>query len=145
MAIMKGVKSKNLYMGRLKHGGDLLDEITNFCIQKDIRLGQLKAIGAVKQAKIGFYDQTLREYQFMDFDQPLEIAGLIGNVSIKDGNPMVHAHITLADEKGNCFGGHLASGTIIFACELMVEVFDGVALNRGYDEETGLFLWEMGD
>jgi len=141
---MKSVQSKALFMGKLKHGSDLLEEITEFCIQKDIRLGRINAIGAVQKACVGFYNQTTREYQFINIDQALEITSLMGNVSIKDGRPMVHAHITLADEKGNCFGGHLASGTIIFACELILEVFDGPVFNRGYDEVTGLPLWEIG-
>jgi predicted DNA-binding protein with PD1-like motif len=56
---------------------------------------------------------------------------------------MVHAHITLADDKGRVFGGHLASGTIIFACECVIEKFDGQAFRRIYDEETGLVLWDL--
>ena len=40
-------------------------------------------------------------------------------------------------------GGHLAPGTIVFACELIIEAFDGQELNRGMDRETGLPLWNM--
>jgi predicted DNA-binding protein with PD1-like motif len=144
MAIMKPIQSKALFMGRLKHGSDLLEEITDFCTQKDVRLGRINAIGAVQKARIGFYNQKTHEYQFLDLNRPFEITQLTGNISIKDGRPMVHAHITLADEKGNCFGGHLAPGTIIFACELILEIFDGPVFKRGYDEATGLTLWEMG-
>ncbi|MBN1850208.1 MAG: DNA-binding protein [Deltaproteobacteria bacterium] len=145
MAFMKPVESKALFMGRLAHGSDLLEAISEFCLQNRIRLGRIKAIGAVQKARVGFYNQKTREYQYNDIDRPLEITNLAGNVSIKDGRPMVHAHITLADEKGNCFGGHLASGTIIFACELILDVFDGPAFERGFDEATGLTLWEMGE
>jgi predicted DNA-binding protein with PD1-like motif len=143
MAIMKAIQSKSVFIGKLKHGNDLLEEITEFCIQKHIRLGRISAIGAAQKACIGFYNQTTHEYQFLDLNQPLEITHLTGNVSIKDGQPMVHAHITLADEKGHCFGGHLAPGTIVFACELILEAFEGPVLERGYDDVTGLPLWEM--
>jgi len=67
----------------------------------------------------------------------------VGNVSLKDNSPFVHAHITLADKKANAYGGHLASGTVVFACEFMLEVFDGPVLQRDFDETTGLFLWTM--
>jgi predicted DNA-binding protein with PD1-like motif len=140
---MKPLQSKTVFIGKLRHGNDLLEEITEFCVQKGIRLGRISAIGTVQKARIGFYNQTTREYQYRDLDQPLEITSLTGNISMKDDQPMVHAHITLADESGHCFGGHLAPGTILFVCELILEAFEGPVLARGYDEVTGLALWEI--
>ncbi|MFP4453032.1 MAG: PPC domain-containing DNA-binding protein [Desulfobacterales bacterium] len=143
MATLKNVNSRELYMGRLAHGADLLEEITAVCTGNDIKLGRIEAIGAVKQARLGYYDQKTREYGFFTINEPLEITALIGNVSIKDGQPMVHAHITLADEQGKAYGGHLAPQTIVFACEIIVEAFKGPAFRREFDKETGLPLWDM--
>ncbi len=145
MSIMREVKSSRLLMGKLSYGKDLIEEITQICSKENIQLGRIEALGAVQKACIGYYDQNSREYQFLDLDQHLEITNFIGNVSLKDGDPIVHAHVTLADEKGKAYGGHLAPGTIIFACEFVLEVFDGPAFNRGLDEETGLPLWEMSE
>ena len=141
MSDMKKVEQQAVYMGRLPHGGDLLEELTKICKDRNIQSGRVEAIGAVKKACIGYYDQKKREYQFNTLNQALEILKLCGNISLKDGEPMVHAHLTLADEKGQAFGGHLAPGTIIFACECLIEAFDSQAFNRVYDEETGLPLW----
>jgi predicted DNA-binding protein with PD1-like motif len=55
---------------------------------------------------------------------------------------MIHTHITFADEKGNACGGHLAKGTIVFACEFIIQAFDGSELIREYDEKTTLRLWK---
>jgi len=132
-------------MGKLSYGKDLIEELTRICIKENIQLGRIEALGAVQKACIGYYDQNSREYQFIDLDQHLEITNLVGNVSLKDGNPIVHAHVTLADEKGRAYGGHLAPGTIIFACEFILETFEGQAFNRGFDEETGLPLWDMSE
>ncbi|MFW5908573.1 MAG: PPC domain-containing DNA-binding protein [Desulfosalsimonas sp.] len=143
MAKLKSVTSKKLYMGRLKHGADLLEEITKACKKENIKLGRVEAIGAVKKARLGYYDQKTREYGFFRIDRPVEITGLIGNVSIKDGEPMVHAHVTLADEDGKAYGGHLAPETEVFACEIIIEAMEGPAFERKFDEETGLPLWDM--
>ncbi|MFC1868278.1 PPC domain-containing DNA-binding protein [Thermodesulfobacteriota bacterium] len=145
MTILKRVTPADFYMGRLERGCDLWDEIANFCIKENISLGRIEAIGAVQKARIGFYNQESLEYQFLDLNQMLEITCLKGNVSVKDGEPMIHAHITLSDEKGNCYGGHLSPGTAVFVCELLIQAFDGPLLERGYDEETGLPLWNMED
>jgi hypothetical protein len=143
MAFTKMVESSRLFMGKLSHGDDLLEEITKVCQNENIKLGSVEALGAVQRARLGFYNQKTHEYQFVSLDQALEITGLVGNISVKDGNPIVHAHITLADETGKAYGGHLASGTVVFACEFILEAFDGPSFERGFDEETGLPLWKM--
>ena len=131
-------------MGRAGFGADLLGEITGVCEQNSISLGRVQAIGAVQKAVVGFYNQEKREYAFQTLDTPLEILNLSGNVSLKDGQPFVHAHITLADERGRAFGGHLAEGTIVFACEFEVRVFTGREYKRTFDRETDLALWDLG-
>ena len=145
MAMMKRVKPKEVIMGRLSHGGDLLEEISNMCLKENIQLGWIEALGAVKRARLAFYNQETHEYDFFPTDQPLEITKLVGNVSLKDGHPFIHAHITLADKAGHAYGGHLAPGTVIFACEFRLEVYDGPGIKREFDEATGLPLWTMKD
>ncbi|MGA1869320.1 MAG: PPC domain-containing DNA-binding protein [bacterium] len=143
MSIIKQVQPTKIFMGKLQYGCDLLEEITNICSAYDIRLGRVEGLGAVQKARLGFYNQRNREYQFRIFDQPLEITKLIGNISMKDNTPIVHAHITLAAEDSKAYGGHLAPGTIIFACEFIVQALEGPDFVRGFDEETGLPLWVM--
>lgn len=141
MPIVESVKAKDGFIGRLDCGSDLLESLTAICKQNDIRLGRVAAIGAVQKACIGYYHQDSRKYEFKHFDQHLEILSVTGNISLKDGEPIVHAHITLSDSDGRAFGGHLASGTIVFACEYSIEELDGPVLERGFDDETGLPLW----
>lgn len=130
-------------MGKLNYGCDLLEELTAICKKEDIRLGRIEGLGAVQKACLGFYDQQKREYQFLTLSEPMEITKIVGNISLKDGNPFVHAHITLADEAGRAFGGHLAPGTVVFACEFIIESLDGPVFERNLDGKTGLPLWTM--
>lgn len=143
MTKFKAVTPKKIIMGKLSFGGDLLEELTKIATEHGIRLGRIEAIGAVQKARIGFYNQNKRKYQFHLFSQPMEIVKLAGNISLKDGKPFVHAHITLADKAGKSYGGHLAEGTIVFACEFVLEAFEGPEFSRCLDEETGLSLWSL--
>ena len=145
MATIREVKAVKMFMGKLAHGADLLEEITKICIDQDICLGRVEALGAVKKARLGYYNQQDHEYLFFELNQTLEITNLIGNISIKDGIPVVHAHVTLSDKDGHAYGGHLAPGTIIFACEVAIQVLDGPNFERGFDQETGLPLWKMSE
>lgn len=139
-------------IGRLKKGDDLLKALSTLCNEANIRLGKIQAIGAVSKAVVGFYLQEPREYVTLDYNYHQEIISLQGNVSIKDGTPLIHAHVALSDGQGKLYGGHLMEGTIVFACEYiineyipeMADVMDDSQDNtftRSLDEETGLFLW----
>jgi predicted DNA-binding protein with PD1-like motif len=132
-------------MGSLPHGSDLLGELIDLCVQEKVRLGRIEALGSVQRARLGFYHQQAREYRYHTINTPLEIASFSGNVSLREESPFVHAHMVLAGIKGESFGGHLSSGTLVFACEFIIEVFDGPELPREYDRKTGLGLWKVSD
>jgi len=143
MTIAKKIRSIEIYMGKLRHGSDLLEELGLFCLKQGIQLGRVEAIGAVQNARLGYYDQQTRQYQFLVLNEEFEITKLNGNVSLKDGKPFVHAHVTIADESGKCYGGHLAPGTMVYACEFIMEAFEGPIFERVSDEKTGLPLWNI--
>ena len=136
------VTSTRRLVGRLTFGADLLEELGEICRRETVDLGWIAGLGAVSKACLAYYDQRKHEYQSLVIDRPLEITNLVGNVSLRDGSPFVHAHVTLADGAGHAYGGHLAAGTIVFACEFVLEVLSGPALERALDETTGLYLWK---
>lgn len=138
---MPTLKLKRTHVGRLPYGSDLLDGLTAFAKQEGIQIGKITAIGATMHAVVAYYDQTTRTYNPMEFSGGMEILALNGNISLRDGEPFVHAHILLGDREGKTFGGHLMKGTTLWALELFVEEYEGDYLDRKPDPETGLWLW----
>ncbi len=131
--------SKELIV-RLKHDAELVQSIAELARNNGVEAGSFTAIGALKRARLGYYDQKSHEYREMKIDMPHEMASCMGNVSPKDGEPFVHAHVVLADEAGNTKAGHLLEG-IVFAAEVHLHQLEGTKLERKYDEVTGLSLW----
>ena len=131
-----------IFVGRLPHGGDLINSIEEFCKKALIQMATFSVIGAVSSATIGAYDQKQQVYVTFKEEAPLEIVSCIGNVSLKEGKPFIHAHILLADEQGKTIGGHLFSETIIYAGEINLQELTGKPMERTYDNDTGLMLWE---
>lgn len=126
---------------RAKHDSDLVRFITRLAEASGITAAEFTAIGALKRAKLGYYDQKKHEYREIIVDSPHEIASCIGNISVKNGKPFVHAHAVLAGEDGNTKAGHLVEG-IVFAAEVHIHELDG-KLERRHEKETDLWLWDM--
>lgn len=129
------------FVGRLQRGSDLVAELELFCAERSITAAWVSAIGAVERARYAYYEQGDHRYVELESDTHHEIVGFLGNISMRDGRPFLHAHATFANESGECRGGHLLGGTIVFACEITIREMSDVSLVRTLDEETGLALW----
>lgn len=129
-------------VARLPYGGDLLTEIAAVAQAHGMVMAELRAIGALRRARLAYYDQDGRVYRELAVNDPTELVSLLGTVSQREGAMAVHAHATLATAKGVCVGGHVNPGCSIFACELVLQELVGETLQRGHDEQTGLPLWK---
>lgn len=138
---MHEINNGRIFMGQVPHDADLLDWFTEFVRKKNIQLGEITLVGAVKKATMAYYHQDSKQYEQIVLDRHLEILHGVGNISMKDGKPFVHLHVVFSDDKGQTFGGHLVSGSTIFACEAIVREFIGAQLDRKMEKTTGLTLW----
>ena len=122
-------------------GSDLLKELENFVRTEHINLAWLSGVGAVTQAALRYYDQVKKDWIDITLNKRLEVVSLLGNVSLLNGEPIVHVHLTLSDEEGRCYGGHLAANTLVFNMEVLLTTLSGPAVTRKLDADTGLTLW----
>ncbi len=133
--------SGRVILARLPHNGVIPEEIQRAAEDFQIRMGVFTLVGALKRAKLAYYDQRRREYKVLEVLGPHEIVSCVGNVSLYKRKPFVHAHIVLADEHGGTKGGHLLQG-VVFAAELHLHELSGPILERRPDRTTGLALWQ---
>jgi predicted DNA-binding protein with PD1-like motif len=129
------------FMVRVKHDTDLIQFTTELAKTNEIKVATFTAIGALKSAKLAFYDQEKQTYREIELNFPCEIASCIGNISMKNGRPFVHMHAVLSEKEGNTQAGHLLEG-IVFAAELHLQELKGAKLERKDDEVTALSLWD---
>jgi len=130
-----------IHVVRLDTGADLLDGITAYAADQGIEAAWLSYLGAVSRASLRYYDQDERVYRDFDLDSHLEVLSGVGNVSLLDDAPFVHTHAAFADGEGKAFGGHLNSGTTVWALEIRIQELQGVDLRREPDDCTSLSLW----
>ena len=130
------------YLLKVEHNSDLIQFITAFAEKENIRAASFTAIGALKRSKLGFYDQKNRKYVWFSLPFPQELASCIGNISIKNDRPFVHAHAVISDINGNTQAGHLLEG-IVFAAEVYLKTLNIGRIERKDDAVTGLSLWDQ--
>lgn len=135
------VEGSREFVARLAHGDDWRDQIERFAADEGLSSAFFVGLGAVQDARLLFYDQDDEEYRPVAFDEPLEVAGCVGNVSTLSGEPFAHTHAVLSREDGSTVAGHLDRATT-FAGELYVRAFDA-DLERAHDETTDLDLWPL--
>ena len=92
---MQFQKIDNSYIVYVEKGEKVMETLTQFCIDRNITSGQLSGIGAVKNIDIGAYDLASKDYIHKIYDSILELLSFQGNVTIKDNEPFIHAHICL--------------------------------------------------
>lgn len=130
-----------VHLVRLGCGEDAYDSLTEYARTNNIRAASLTFLGAVRRASLRYYDQDERRYVDFTIDEHLEVLAGVGNLSVLDGEPFLHAHAAFADADGRAFGGHLNRGTEVFALEATIWQLDGTAPVREPDDCTGLTLW----
>jgi predicted DNA-binding protein with PD1-like motif len=137
---------KKTYLVRLIKDEDVLPVLTEFCKREGIVCGSFTAIGAVKQAKIGYYDLTQKKYGTIEYPHEMEVASMIGNVALVDGEPFIHTHAVLSDmQPGNenkTVGGHVFGAIVAVTLEVRLDSFDQTTA-RALDEEIGLKLLDL--
>ena len=136
-------KAGKLVFARLSEDEDLLDTITQVAEKARVSAGFFFLIGTLKKARMGFFRDG--RYETIEMNQPLEIVSCLGNISTKESKIFAHAHISVSDEKGRVFGGHVMPGCIIAATgEVVLVEAANFKLLRGLDEKTKLHLWSLG-
>ena len=127
---------------RLERGSDMLASLTEAAEELGIEAGTVQAIGAVTELVVGYYQQERREYLHIPFPEHLEIASALGNVSLRDGRPFVHMHVTATRPDGTTVGGHLMEGTKVFLIEACFRALGGPPPVREQEADLGLAVWQ---
>ena len=134
---MEYKKFGDTYLVRIDVGEEIVEQLKALCRDENIRLAQVDALGAVKQAVIGVYDLEQQVYHREDLNEFMEIAGLTGSVTRMNGEVYPHLHATLAGQDNAVHAGHVIGLVVGATCEMFVRVLDG-EVNRARDESLGI-------
>ena len=131
-------KCGTTYVVRLDVEDEIVESLQRLCEDEKIDLAQVSGIGALKQAEIGVFDTTTKQYHSNTYTGVYEIGNLTGNISTMNGVPYFHLHITIGNiNHHECYSGHLNKGVVGATADLFVNVIDG-KIDREFSPEVGL-------
>ena len=116
---------------RLHAGEDVRQELESLAIRERLSAGVvLSAVGSLSEVCLRFANSdTLTELEGKH--EVLTLSGTLG----ADG---VHLHMTVANSKGECIGGHVVYGCQVYTTlELVIVSIPEVRFRRIFDETTG--------
>ena len=121
--------------------GDYINRtFESFAANKGVECAWLNGIGAIENPEIGYYSINDKSYHRKHFNGEFELTSLIGNITLKEGKPFAHTHITFSDTNYKVFGGHLFDARITAAGEFLMQLGNDKII-REINHEIGLPLW----
>ena len=127
---------------RLEMGDRLMESAQKIAANENVKLASISGIGACSKIEMGYIDLSIKEYIFKTFEGNMEILQATGNITLKDGEPFPHIHISVANEECKAFGGHLNEATISATFEGIMQIIDH-EIHREFNEDLGLALMNV--
>ncbi len=140
MGIMNYRIEKKYVFMTLDPGEEINESFEEFSQNIGIGCSWINGIGAIENPEIGYYSIEDKKYYKKIFTGDFEITSLIGNITIKDGKPYSHTHITFSDINFQVYGGHLFNAKVSAAGEFMFYL-GAENISRKMNNTIGLPLW----
>ena len=123
----------------LHDGEDLLEAIEAAATKAEVHSGVFFLLGALDKVRFGFYSEATGTFEPIDIERQVDITSCIGSLADEDGRLVIHAHMTVSDDEGRVYGGHVLKGCRIWMrAELVIFQIEG--LKRSYNAATGLHV-----
>jgi predicted DNA-binding protein with PD1-like motif len=124
----------------LERGEDLLEGLNAAVGQLGIEAGTLQIIGGLEEAVLGYFDPETTEYVVTRTGH-VEIDAGLGNISLRDGEPFIHLHLTVSGRDGNAQGGHAMEGCRAYVVEAYFRKLGGPPPVRQQVKGIHLKVW----
>jgi uncharacterized protein len=124
-------------------GDELAEGLLQFAKQQKLSAASFKAVGALSAVRLGWFSWESKKYEpSVTLDEQVELLSLIGDVALKDGEPVVHAHAVIGRKDGTAHGGHLLKAYIRPTCEVVLTE-SPTHLQKFIDPQSGLALIKL--
>jgi uncharacterized protein len=134
----KGTKQKTFAI-IFRTGDDVVSGLKAFAGEKGLAASQFTAIGAFENVVLGYFDWEKKKYTKIPIEEQVEVLSLIGDITLDEGKPNIHAHVVVGKRDGSTCGGHLLEARVRPTLEVILTESPDHLIRR-FDRESGLAL-----
>jgi uncharacterized protein len=132
------------YQLRLESGDKLFASLLALAAREGISYAALSGLGAVRWIRVAYFNVETREYEIHELEEQLEVTSLVGNITLREGTPTLHAHATLGRRDLSVIGGHVLEAIARPTLEIWLSR-ERAEVQRLPDDESGLWLMDLPD
>jgi predicted DNA-binding protein with PD1-like motif len=130
-------KFDRYYVLRLQKNDEIITALKEAAEKQKITGAFFFGLGVGSSVVLGYFDIDQRTYIKKVFEGEYEFTSFSGNISVYNGDTVVHCHVTLTNRDFGAVGGHLLQATVPATCEIVIFPFTGI-LKRKKDRDTNL-------
>jgi uncharacterized protein len=123
----------------LDTGDEVAAELARFVRENEVEAASVTAIGAFRDALLGYFDWQTKQYKQIAVDEQVEVLSLLGDVAVAAEGPSLHLHAVLGKADGSTVGGHLLAAHVRPTLEVIL-IQPPSYLRKRRDPTTGLAL-----
>jgi uncharacterized protein len=126
----------------LATGDEAVSTLVSFAADQRLAGSHFTAIGAFSRAVVAYFDWAVKQYRNIRIDEQVEVLSLVGDVTLDQSQPKVHAHTVLGKSDATAHGGHLVEAIVRPTLEVVITELPR-HLHRRVDRESGLALIDL--
>lgn len=123
----------------LSTGDKAMASLASFAAEQQLRATQFTAIGTFSDVVVAYFDWTSTEYRNIPIGEQVEVLSLVGDITLDQTTPKVHAHVVVGKRDASAYGGHLVEGHVRPTLEVVLTETPA-HLTRRFNAESGLAL-----
>jgi predicted DNA-binding protein with PD1-like motif len=125
-----------------QEGDEAIEGLKQFALKENLSASQVTGIGALNNVLLGHYNVEKKDYKRIPINEQVEVVSLLGDITLENDEPRIHAHAVVTKSDGTAHGGHLLEAYVRPTLELIVTE-SPKHLRRVYDPVSGLGLIDL--
>jgi predicted DNA-binding protein with PD1-like motif len=121
MTVEERTAAAHIFELRFSDGDEILSGLNELVAKHRIATGHIAGVGgAAPGALLGWGDPDIGGFRKIETDARTEIASLLGEITLRNGEPFVHVHMILSSADGSTKAGHLIAARAAPLAEITV-------------------------
>jgi predicted DNA-binding protein with PD1-like motif len=120
MQIHETNATTHVFQTNFSAGDEILSGLTDLAIKHHITSGYITGLGGLSGALLAFGDPKVGAFKKVPITDKCELVSLVGDISERDGKPVVHLHAVVAFADGSTKAGHVIEAHVAPIAEIAV-------------------------